>query len=71
MIVSREAEAARFQTQIRAFLQTQQVQSSFALVSTVSDLAGVLQQIRNDAFVLPLQYAELLGSIEGPVLLVP
>lgn len=71
MIISREAEAERLQTQIRTFLQTQNVQATFALVSTASDLGSVLQQIRNNAFVLPLQYAELLGGIEGPVLLVP
>jgi nucleotide-binding universal stress UspA family protein len=71
LLVGRETEVTEQQARISAFLQTHQVQPTFVPINTISDLGSILQRMKNDSFVLPLEYAELLASVDGPVLLVP
>lgn len=71
LLVSSKAEAAEWQARVNAFLQTHHVQPTFVSINTVSDLGGALHHLKNNSFILPLEYAELLGSVDGPVLLVP
>lgn len=70
-LVGPATEAAAWQTRIQTFLQGQQIQPTFTQINTLDDLTGVLQHMKNNSLVLPLDYAELLSAVEGPVLLVP
>jgi nucleotide-binding universal stress UspA family protein len=64
-------DATIWQTQIATLLQAETVQPTFLLIESVGALAGLLQRMKNNSLVLPLEYAELLAMVEGPVLLVP
>lgn len=71
LLVGQLAEIVRWQTYLLAFLQEQQVQPTFTPVPSAGDLDALLQRLNQNTFVLPLAYAEWLGTMEGPVLLVP
>ena len=64
-------DATIWQTQIATLLQAETVQPTFLLIESAGALAGLLQRMKNNSLVLPLEYAELLATVEGPVLLVP
>jgi hypothetical protein len=70
-IVAPAGEAETWQARIFAMLHAQQIQPTFTLINNMDDLAGALQRIKDDSLVLPLDYADLLSAVEGPVLLVP
>lgn len=71
LLVGQPTEVENWQTYLYTFLQEQQVQPTFALITNAETLAGLLQRLKQHTFVLPLAYAEWLGTVEGPVLLVP
>ncbi|MEZ4735742.1 MAG: hypothetical protein R3E79_52295 [Caldilineaceae bacterium] len=71
LLVGGEADVAAWQTRLNTFLAADQVQPTFATITTVGDLGATMQAIKDESFVLPLDYAELLGAVDGPVLLVP
>lgn len=71
ILVCTEAEVMAWQARLRAFLQTQQIAVTFAWTSSERDLSQQLPLLRQASLVLPLEYAELLNSVDGPVLLVP
>ncbi len=71
LIVSPPAEVTELQARIRTFLQSQNVLATLALLSSTDGLGNTLQRAKHESFVLPLEYADLLGALEGPVLLVP
>lgn len=60
-----------WQMQISTVLDAQSVQPTFLPVENAGVLMGLLQRMKNNSLVLPLEYAELLAAIDGPVLLVP
>ena len=60
-----------WQTQIATLLDAEMVQPTFLLIESAGALASLLQRMKNNSLVLPLEYAELLAMVEGPVLLVP
>ncbi len=70
LMVGQDAAEA-WQMQIAAVLEAQSVQPTFLQVEHAGVLVGILQRIKTNSLVLPLEYAELLASIDGPVLLVP
>ena len=71
LLVGPEAELPGWQEQLRALLQAQQVQPAFTIIRSADDLGSVLHYLKNNTYVLPLDYADLLGMVDGPVLLVP
>lgn len=71
LMAGSETEAAVWQARLRPFLAAEQVQPTFASLTTAGDLGAALQHRKDESFVLPLEYAELLGAVDGPVLLVP
>jgi len=71
LMVGSEADIAAWQTRLRTFLTAEQVQPTFTSLTTAGDLGTALQHRKDESFVLPLDYAELLGAVDGPVLLVP
>ena len=71
LLVGQPAEIEGWQTRIFAFLQDQQIQSTFTAIISTVDFDVLVQRLKQNTFVLPLAYAEWLGTVEGPVLLVP
>ncbi len=71
LIVSSQDEATALQARIRTFAQHQNIPTTLAVLSSANDLDTMLQRLRHESFVLPLEYAELLNAVDGPVLLVP
>ena len=71
LLVGQPAEIERWQIRIITFLQEQQVQPTFTSIPSTGELDALLQRWKQNTFVLPLAYAELLGVVDGPVLLVP
>lgn len=71
LLVGPPAEIENWQRRIFAFLQEQQVQPTFTSITSAEDLDALLQRLKQNTFVLPLDYADLLGVVDGPVLLVP
>lgn len=71
LLVGQPAVIEDWQVRIFAFLQEQQVQPTFTAIASTVDLDILLQRLKQNTFVLPLAYAEWLGTVEGPVLLVP
>ena len=71
LLVGQPTDVESWQTRLRSFLQEQQVQPTFVLITNADALAGLLQHLKRNTLVLPLAYAEWLGTVEGPVLLVP
>lgn len=66
-----QADAEVWQTKIAPVLEAETVQPTFLQIESISALAALLQRMKNNSLVLPLEYAELLTTIDGPVLLVP
>ena len=71
LLVGQPAEVERWQTELSTVLQEQPVHPIFTPLPNADDLAALLQRLKRNTVVLPLAYAEWLGSVEGPVLLVP
>ena len=71
LLVCQEAEAGEWQARLAALVQTQNVPATFLWLNRANDLGQVLLRLTQASFVLPLDYADLLNVIEGPVLLVP
>ncbi len=70
-LISTEAEASEWQARLQSFVQTQNVPATFVWLNRVNDIGQVLLRLTQASFVLPLEYADLLNVVEGPVLLVP
>jgi nucleotide-binding universal stress UspA family protein len=71
LLVGPTTEVEAWQARIGAFLQAQQVQPTFTVTNRADELGSLLQRMKNNSLVLPLDYAEWLAAVEGPVLLVP
>lgn len=71
LLVGQANDATLWQMQIETLLQTTAVQPTFLQLADGSALVVVLQRLKNNSLVLPLEYAEFLATVEGPVLLVP
>lgn len=71
LLVGQPAEMESWQIRLFAFLQEQQIHLTFTPIPRIGDLDPLLQRLTQNTFVLPLTYAEWLGTVEGPVLLVP
>jgi len=71
LLVSPPAEATALQARIHALLQPYHVPATLTLFQSSNELANTLPRFKHESVVLPLEYAELLGALNGPVLLVP
>lgn len=71
LLVGPETELSGWQEQLRALLQAQQVQPAFTTIRSADDLGSVLHYLKNNTYILPLDYADVLALVDGPVLLVP
>ncbi|MBX3013480.1 MAG: universal stress protein [Caldilineaceae bacterium] len=69
-LVGPASEAAAWQEHVPSLLQGQSVALTFVHFR-IEELASALAQAKNHSFFLPLDYAEWLTAINGPVLLVP
>ena len=71
LLVGQPTAVESWQTRLHPFLQEQQVQPTFTAIISTVDFDVLVQRLKQNTFVLPLAYAEWLGTVEGPVLLVP
>ena len=71
LLIGQADAVAAWLSHIETLLQAEMVQPTFIQIESAGALASVLHRMKDSSLVLPLDYAEWLAAVDGPVLLVP